>query len=463
MKIILKIAGALIVVILILLFWSLDKVDYSPYSESDYYSETKTRFDSLASQLTLTKGKVYIGAGKMSITPGFGANEDNPEDGIFKEVPLAGYGSRGGANVEGTHDSLLVKVVAIRVEEKITVMIGSDILIVPPNISEGVSRCVHNKLGIERNQLFFTATHTHSGVGAWSEGFVGKQFAGLPNNDIVEWLINQYCEAIENAIEDLRPGKVGSGSFEASEFISNRLIGDRGEKNSEFIFLLARQDEGKSIIIGSYDAHATTLGGWNMQFSGDYPGYWQRKLESDQADMAVFLAGSVGSHSARSQGEKFEKSKYIGQALADSVIKYSRQVELSDSIELAHLSLKIALPEYHIRISDGIRLNPVLAGTLFPDIGDVYIQTARIGNLIWTTTPCDFSGETAIIHKNAMHKEGYKALITSFNGAYVGYVIPDKYYHLNEYESRVMSWYGPSMDPYINEMIGRIMKKMVSI
>jgi len=45
----------------------------------------------------------------------------------------------------------------------------------------------------------------------------------------------------------------------------------------------------------------------------------------------------------------------------------------------------------------------------------------------------------------------------------VGYIIPDKYYHLNEYESRLMSWYGPGMAPYVNEMIGRLMHEMISI
>ena len=463
MRILLKILGTLFVIIIVFLFWALDTVDYTPYFESDYYHETKTRLDSLSTQLSLVKGKVNIGAGKMSITPEIGLDKGNPEAGNFAAVPLAGYGDRKGASAEGIHDSLFIKAVAIQVEDKMMVMIGSDILIIPPNISKEVSRIIYTKLGLTRDQLYFTATHTHSGVGAWSEGFVGEQFAGPPNSQIVDWLIKQYSQAIEIAVKDLKPGKIGTGSFEASDFISNRLIGERGEKNSEFVFLLAEQDGGKKIIIGSFGAHATTLGGWNMLFSGDYPGYWQHKLEREVADLAVFFAGSVGSHSARGEGEKFEKSRYLGEALADSVIKYSQLTKLSDSIELAHLSLKMTIPESHIRISDGIRLNPALAGNLFPEIGDVYIQTARIGNLVWVTTPCDFSGESAIIHKNAMYKVGYTTLITSFNGAYVGYIIPDKYYHLNEYESRLMSWYGPGMAPYVNEMIGRLMKKIVSI
>jgi hypothetical protein len=108
-------------------------------------------------------------------------------------------------------------------------------------------------------------------------------------------------------------------------------------------------------------------------------------------------------------------------------------------------------------------LNPVIGGKLFPPAGDVYIQAARIGDLMWATTPCDFSGEMAINYKNAMSKAGYRALVTSFNGAYVGYIIPGKYYHLDKYESRLMSWYGPNMGPYTDEMIKRMMQKLTSL
>ncbi len=463
MRTFLKILGAIILVLVIVLLWALERVDYSPYFDADYYSKTRFDLDSISAQLSLAEGEVEVGFGRASITPGLGAGEDDPGAGVFREMPLAGFGSRKGTYAEGVHDSLFVKAVAIRVEEQLLVLIGSDMLIVPPNITKGVTRLVSEKLDINRNQLFFSATHTHSSVGAWSEGFVGKEFAGEANLNVEVWLIRQFGKAIKNAVEDLQPGQIGSGSFHAPGLISNRLVGEKGAKNSEFIYVAANQNSGKRALLGSFDAHATTLGGWNMQISGDYPGYWQRKLESEGIDMALFFAGSVGSHSPHSIGEEFEKSRYIGEALADSVLKYMAGTELRESIGLSFLSLGMDLPEFHIRVSDGLRLNPALGGKLFPPIGDVYLQAAKIGDLIWVTTPSDFSGEMAIDYKSAMNNEGYRALVTSFNGAYVGYIIPGKYYHLDEYESRLMSWYGPNMGPYTHEMIRRMMEKLITL
>ncbi len=462
MRTFIRIFGAILLLLFIVLIWALERVDYSPYFESDYYARTRLRLDSISKQLVTADGEVEVGFSRISITPGIGAEADDIETGAFKEIPLAGYGSRKGSYAEGIHDSLFIKAVAVRVEEQLLVLIGSDMLIVPPNITEGVIRLVSENLGLSRDQLLFSATHTHSSVGAWSEGYVGKEFAGESNPNVELWLVRQFSKAIENAVADLQAGKIGSGSFHAPALITNRLVGEKGQKNSEFIYIAAKQNSGKRALLGSFDAHSTTLGGENMLFSGDYPGYWQRKLESEGIDMAVFFAGSVGSHRPRSQGEEFEESRYIGEALADSVLKYMPDTELRDSICLSFLSLGMDLPEKHIRVSDGLRLNPRLAGKLFPPSGKVSLQTAKIGDLIWISTPSDFSGEMAIDYKNAMNREGYRALVTSFNGAYVGYIIPGKYYHLNEYESRLMSWYGPNMGPYTHEMIYRMMNNLLA-
>ncbi|MEN8155625.1 MAG: neutral/alkaline non-lysosomal ceramidase N-terminal domain-containing protein [Bacteroidota bacterium] len=456
MRKLLKILGVLCFVILISLVWALERVDYTPWFESGYYSETRSSLDSLSQRLDLAYGKVEVGFGRAGITPGMGALEDDPVAGVFREIPMAGYGNRKGAPAEGVHDSLFVKAMAIRVEEQLLVLVASDMVIVPPNVTEGVSRMVAERIGLSRSQLLFSATHTHSGVGGWSDKLIGKGFSGETNPNVSSWLINRFSQAIEDAVTDLQPGELGSGSFMAPGLISNRLVGEKGEENSEFIFVVARQNGGKSGVLGSFDAHATTLGGDNMLLSGDYPGYWQRKLESEGFDMALFFAGSVGSHSAKGEGEGFEKSGYIGEALADSLLQNVNAALIMDSIGLASMTLPMHLPEMHFRVTDGLRLNPVISKKLFPPMGEVHLQAVRIGNLIWITAPCDFSGELAIRYKSAMYREGYRAMVTSFNGAYLGYIIPGKYYHMNAYESRFMSWFGPNMGPYTDEMIRRM-------
>ena len=136
-------------VLFIALLWALERVDYSPYFESKYYRDTSSSLDSLSSRLTLAQGEVEVGFGRVSITPGLDAMEDDPVAGVFKEIPLAGFGSRKGTFAKGKiHYSIFVKAVAIRVQDQLLVLIGSDMLIVPPNISEGVARLVSEKMGL---------------------------------------------------------------------------------------------------------------------------------------------------------------------------------------------------------------------------------------------------------------------------------------------------------------------------
>lgn len=67
--------------------------------------------------------------------------------------------------------------------------------------------------------------------------------------------------------------------------------------------------------------------------------------------------------------------------------------------------------------------------------------------------PCDFSGELALGIKDCLRARGADAVITSFNGDYVGYVIPARYYHMSGYEPRLMSFFGPNVPDYFDEMI----------
>ena len=87
---------------------------------------------------------------------------------------------------------------------------------------------------------------------------------------------------------------------------------------------------------------------------------------------------------------------------------------------------------------------------------NVYLQTLRIGNMVWITAPCDFSGEYALQIKNALAAKGFNANVSSFNGSYVGYVIPGRYFYLDEYESKLMGWFGPEMGEYTVDLIRKM-------
>ena len=68
-------------------------------------------------------------------------------------------------------------------------------------------------------------------------------------------------------------------------------------------------------------------------------------------------------------------------------------------------------------------------------------------------TPCDFSGELMPPIDSAASRVGLRVMVTSFNGAYIGYITLDKHYDIDHYETRVMNWYGPGNGAYLSECL----------
>lgn len=460
MKRLIIILSVLLGIVVLIVFLSTSSVEPIAYFDADYYHKTLARLDSIKAQnANPLYDSVQAGFAKVSITPALNNTGKDHEKGEFNEVPLAGFGARKGKPATGVHDSVFVKAAAVKVGEKMIVFVSADLLIMPPNITDTVTALLAKK-GIKREQLFYSATHTHSSVGGWGTGYVGETFAGNENADLGRWIAVQISKVVISAIEDLRPAKIGTGDFTVEDYTRNRLIGESGIKNNDFSFIFLEQIGHKKAIIGSYSAHATTLGADNWEISADYPGYWAREIENTTADYALFFAGSVGSQSPSGEGDGFDKAKYIGEALADSLNARLPGVELTDMATFSFLSLKMQLPEYNIRITATTNLATVLSEKLLPVQENVYLQAVRIGNMVWITTPADFSGEYALQLKNSLATYGFRANVTSFNGGYVGYIVPGRYFYLDEYEPKVMGWYGPNMGEYTMDMLRQLARAM---
>ncbi len=60
------------------------------------------------------------------------------------------------------------------------------------------------------------------------------------------------------------------------------------------------------------------------------------------------------------------------------------------------MGLDLVLPPLNVRLADDIRLRPWLARRLLRAPDHTYLQAFRLEDVIWISTPCDFSGEMAL-------------------------------------------------------------------
>ncbi|HTI72011.1 MAG TPA: neutral/alkaline non-lysosomal ceramidase N-terminal domain-containing protein [Candidatus Limnocylindria bacterium] len=441
---------------LVVLFSCLDRVDTRPYFREPYYGETVARLKTMIATNGVTRGELSAGFGRARLTPTVNVAADNPEEGQFRSLPLAGYGNRDGKPATGVHDDLYVKAVALKVGDRMGVMLGADALIIPPEVAAMAARQLQKELGLTREQLYLSATHTHSSLGGWGEGMVAEAFAGGYQPGARVWFAHCLVAAVREAIADLKPAQWGHGRFVAPEYIRNRVVGSLGGVDPEFSYALLRQSGGKLAVLGAYGAHATTLSSGQMEFSADYPGCWQRAIEKETGGLAVFLAGDVASQSPVPGENGYAGSERMGQALARAILDRIPQTPLTNTVTLGMLGLDVTLPPFNARLTDDLRLRPWLAKKILPAVGHSFLQVFRLDNSLWVSTPCDFSGELALGIKDSFRVRGNDVTVTSFNGDYVGYVILPRYYHLDGYEPRTMSFFGPYVPDYFDELIRKM-------
>ena len=448
----LKVLAVILIIFAGLSYYLFSSVDKTPYLDADYYKSTIKRLNSILENNKEVNGPLLAGFAKVNITPKIEPGKpDDPANGEFNHIKMAGFGD--GQIAKGVYDSVYTKAVALKVDGELVVLVSGDILFMPPDVAKQVRGEVQKNLGIAPGQLFFGATHTHSSWGNFVPGLIGKAFGGDYNPEVVKWLGKKVTEVIGKAVADLQPAEIGTGYAHAPHLVKNRMIGKTGRLNDKFTVVSIKQNEGRSAVIGVFAAHPVVVGDWSDRMGGDYPGEFQKSLESKGVDMAMFFAGTVGSHTNLGKGSRFEKIKYIGSTLADSAIAVMGRINYADSVDFSYVTSDIDIPRIQpIYVTENLRLSPQASDLIFPDMGVSYVQALKVNNFIWFTMPCEISGEYAIDVKNALEVYGYNSVFTSFNGQYLGYVVPGKYYYYDHYETRIMGWFGPSFGDYLMEL-----------
>jgi len=448
-----RVLMVLVVVLLLLMALCLEGVDTRTYLRQPYYTHTTARLKAIVGTNAVARGELAAGFGRAKLTPTVNAPQDNPVTGQFRALPLAGYGARHGRPAQGVHDDLFVKAVAFKAGNQLGVMLGADALIIPPEVAAMAAERLQKEAGLTRDQLYLSATHTHASLGGWGEGFVAESFAGgfQPGSRVC--FAECIVSAVREAIRDLKPAQFGHGRFAAPQYIRNRVVGNLGRVDPEFSFAMVKQNDGKLGVLGAFGAHATVLSSGLMEFSADYPGCWERAVEEQTGGLAVFLAGGVGSHSPVPGDKAFAGTEKMGQALANMLLEQLPKTPLTNFVTLGILGLDVSMPEFNVRITDHLRLRPWLARKLLDRGSETFLQVFRLNDSLWVSTPCDFSGELALGLKNSFQARGEHLTITSFNGDYVGYVILPRYYHLGGYEPHVMSFFGPYVPDYFEDLI----------
>jgi hypothetical protein len=445
--------GIVVIVLLFVTFIGPWPTYSSGFEGTGYHKKAISRIEDNSTKFSLTPapGKLQVGWGSALITPETG-------------VPLAGYGDRRGKPSTGSHDDLYVKAIALSDGQDYVVLVGCDMLLVPPNVADIARKHAEEMTGgkINANNIYFTASHTHDGPGSWGPGLVARVSAGKYDAKVPAFLGTMFSNAIMDAFNSMKPGKLAIGKFKASQYIRNRARD--AAFDDELNWMIAEKGDGERCYVTRFSAHPTNLDGDNMLFSAEFPGYLQAMLEKTAPrTTAVYLGGALGSSGPRApEGapDDFAKCKLMGEALAQMVLDNTKTPEFKDSYDIASIGILLPVPPLQVRVTPGLRISP-----LFRPIAGLtkegWMSAAKIGNTYFIGVPADFSSEISLAWKQWATTEGIDLVPTSFCANYLGYVSPDKYYAQTEkYETGIMSWTGPHQEAYFTDIMKRMVGKM---
>ncbi|WP_202927869.1 neutral/alkaline non-lysosomal ceramidase N-terminal domain-containing protein [Cyclobacterium roseum] len=293
--------------------------------------------------------------------PLFGQNSMNWKIGTdkFKITPqaplwMAGYGHRN-QPAQGKFSELWIKVVAFEDQQgNSAVLLTSDLLGFPGEMSEKIRRVIHEKHGLTKSQVILNSSHTHSGPVLEAALYDIYPLDEEQRQHISEYsrqLEQDIVESVGRALENREPSRVYAGNGTA-RFQVNR----RNNKESE-IHLLTElkgpidhavpvikitdlQDNLTAVVFG-YACHPTVLSQYS--WSADYPGYAQEALEANHPGaMALFFQGAAGDQNPLPR-RTLPLARQYGSALAAAVERVLEEDMKSLEPELSHAYEEIDL------------------------------------------------------------------------------------------------------------------------
>lgn len=356
------------------------------------------------------------------------------------------------------YDSVYVRTFLLDNGKNKVLLINYDLWIIHPRLANEIRRMVHDKYP-QINGLYFTANHSHTSIGGWASGLLGTLVVGGNSQETIDFIADQTAKSIDRADSRLKETRIGFGSIATDGLVTNRLNED-GYTDRQLRVLKLEHQQGQKAAFNTFSAHSVFMDKDINTLSADYSGPFLNLLQkNNKIDFGAFAPGATGSHTPIGR-KPFELDKMIHYAsrLADYFVKLESQVITEETLELKYAELPVDLRSPHFRISNSYRFRPWLFELVMGEV-QPRITVLKIGKTVLVGLPLELSGEFYPEFNEVCERRGLNLMITTFNGWYLGYAPPKKYYYtLRRAETRDMNWFGPENGEYFAELIQRILE-----
>jgi hypothetical protein len=388
-------------------------------------------------------------------------------------TPMAGYAARTGPST-GTLDELTIGALSLQAGEQRFVLVAADLAAVDASLVDEVAAAA----GLDRNELLFCASHTHSGPA----GVIVRMHPS-DGNGLIPALREAFVQAARTAIEAARersePVELVFGQAETSGLAANRNAPD-GPFDTRVSVLGTRNQQGQlTAVLVHFACHPTILSAENRLVSADYPGAMRRAAETmlaggDVAPVVLFANGAAGDISTRftRASQDYAEVERVGRGLAEAAIgslRMARPVEpeiaaVRGSVTLEPRTLEHVLDMEQEAQDAGLsdaerrRAETRAQGAMLLDrlakAGPDAIQRTfelpawRLGDVQLVAIPGEFF---ASLGARIVESVPGPAMVLSYANGYVGYLVDDAAEAAGTYEA-LASPFAPGSGSRVAEM-----------
>ncbi|MDH5546580.1 MAG: neutral/alkaline non-lysosomal ceramidase N-terminal domain-containing protein [Gammaproteobacteria bacterium] len=434
------------IIVLFVIFIGPWPINDPPYVEGEYYQHTLNSLQQLA--VDKSDGALTGNIAQVDITP----------EGEFS---LGGFAARKPKLTREIRTPLKASALTLSNQHKTVTIINAEILLPLPLLVEQVSA----RTAIPREQLFFSASHTHSGPGAYEDSWLLEFTLGDYDADATETLLSKISAAVLASRQNLAPVQLEYHRIAPQTETPLTRHGLQSKKASvtayetiHVLSLLDGQGNRRGMLIG-FGAHPTLLGRDNHQLDGDYPGRLTMHL-SQQLNIPVMFASSApGATSAQISGQEsgvegqVRDAQRYAQTLAQqihSTISSQTGTRWSNGT-VDSLLLPVRLNSLHLQLGKHLRVSPILSQALLhPD--NTYIHALNLDKVLLLSFPADYAGGLAAELEASLPQQGCMPFPLSFNGDYIGYVSPSADMDIPHYTTRDVNFFGRWTGDYFNDL-----------
>jgi neutral ceramidase len=342
---------------------------------------------------------------------------------------------------EGELDPVAARAVVLETRAARLAWVTVDLVAVDRAFTRDVERRLA-QAGVAPFTLLVSASHTHSGPGAFIESaLIGWVAMDRADGEVRDALLGAVVSAIRRADAARVDALAAAAAVPAPAVTASRL---GLPLDPEIVAVRLTSVAGAPIaLVWNFAIHGTMLGARNLRLSGDVMGEASRTLERELGAPVLFVNGAVADVSPARHGEGALAD--VGRELAAAVRGAWRAAARVRGAELVVRRSRVSLPSPRLAVRNCLgrwvpRFVTLPLGSALP--ADAELIAVALGDTAWVTIPGELQTAFGLEIKRAAQTLFAHAFVAGVSNDYLGYFVTPADYDRPAYVT-CATVYGP--------------------